>query len=66
MNTHEVFFVTVLGAFYPGLRDIPEEALPVYNGGSGPWQGPAQKCPVASRDFNHHADLFEVLCWVRK
>lgn len=34
--SHNVFFVTVLGAFYPGLRDIPEEALPVYNGGSGP------------------------------
>lgn len=62
-NVNDVF---VVGAFYPGLRDVSEEALPVHYGGSGSRQGPAQKCPAAPRDINHHADLFEVLCWVRR
>lgn len=58
-------YVHASGTFYPGVCDIPEEAMSIYYGGSGPRQGPAQKRPAASRDLSHHAGLPAVLCWVR-
>lgn len=47
------------------MCDIPEEALPIHYGGSGPRQGPTQKRPVAPGDLSHHVGLPAVLCWVR-
>lgn len=62
---YKTFVLSLSGTFYPGMCDIPEEALPIHYGGFGPRQGPAQKCPAAARDLSHHAGLFAVLCWVR-
>lgn len=63
----ELYITIILfsGTFYPGLCDIPEEALPIHYGGSCPRQGPAQKRPAAPGDLGHHAGLPAVLCRVR-
>lgn len=53
------------GTVHPGVRDLPEAPLSLYNGGSSPRQGPAQEFPAASGDLGHHAGLPAVLCWVR-
>lgn len=42
-----ILLCVLSGTFYPGMCDIPEEALPIHYGGSGTRQGPAQKRPAA-------------------
>ena len=63
-NFVHCFVFPCSGAFYSGVCDVPEEAMPLYHGRSGSRQGTAQKRPATPGDVGHHAGLPTVLCWV--